>query len=67
MSARQGKPSRTLPSNRDFLSAAYAPDRNTVYVFGGSDTFDGSTFANTIYAIDFPTGTVRTLAARTPV
>ena len=56
----------TLPSNRDFLSAAYVPDRNTVYVFGGSDTFDGSTFANTIYAIDFPTGTVRTLAATLP-
>jgi hypothetical protein len=57
------KPLGTLPSNRDFLSAAYDPDRNTVYVFGGSDTFNGSTFANTIYAIDFPTGTVRTLAA----
>lgn len=56
----------TLPSNRDFLSAAYDPDKNSVYVFGGSDTFDGSTFANTIYAIDFPTGTVRTLAATLP-
>ena len=43
------------------------PDRNTVYVFGGSDTFNGSTFANTIYAIDFPTGTVRTLTATLPV
>ncbi|HTP06789.1 MAG TPA: LamG-like jellyroll fold domain-containing protein, partial [Anaerolineae bacterium] len=56
----------TLPSNRDFLSAAYDPDKNTVYVFGSSDTFNGSTFANTIYAIDFPTATVRTLAATLP-
>jgi hypothetical protein len=55
-----------LPSNRDFLSAAYVPDRNTVYVFGGSDTTNGSTFANTIYAIDFPTATVRTLTAFLP-
>lgn len=60
------KPLGTLPSNRAFESAAYDPLKNTVYVFGGSDTFNGSTFANTIYAIDFPTGTVRTLAATLP-
>jgi hypothetical protein len=56
----------TLPSNRAFETAAYDPNKNTVYVFGGSDTTNASTFANTIYAIDFPTATVRTLAVTLP-
>ena len=60
------KPLGTLPSNRAFESAAYDPIKNTVYVFGGSDTTNATTFANTIYAIDFPTATVRTLAATLP-
>ena len=66
VSHREDELARHLPSNRDFLSAAYDPSKNSVYVFGGSDTTNGSTFANTIYAIDFPTGTVRTLAATLP-
>ena len=60
------KPLGNLPSNRAFESAAYDPIKNTVYVFGGSDTTNATTFANTIYAIDFPTATVRTLAATLP-
>jgi len=56
----------TLPSSRAFETAAYDPNKNTVYVFGGSDMADGSTWANTIYAIDFPTATVRTLPVTLP-
>src|SRR5207247_8389430 len=47
--------------------AANAPNKTTVYVFGGSDNFSGNSYANSIFAVDIGSATTRLVAAPLPV
>src|SRR5262249_12969355 len=56
-----------LPADLTFAAAVYVPTKDTVYVFGGSNTCAGAAgTTDRILAINPDTGAVRTLTARLP-
>ncbi len=54
----------TLPTNLSEATATYAPERDTVYVFGGSTT--STTRSDAIYAVDPLDGSSTTLSETLP-